>query len=90
LTSILRTRQFEKDLEKVPEFIRVRAISWIEFVELIGILELRKRPGYHDEPLKGVRTGQRSVRMNLSYRLIYQERNRQGEILLLEITKHDY
>lgn len=36
-----------------------------------GLYEVRKIPGYHDEPLKGKRTGQRSIRLNRAYRAIY-------------------
>jgi len=49
-------------------------------------------PGYHDEPLKGDRRGQRSVRLNRAYRVIYEE-NDQGDIvviLVLEVSKHGY
>lgn len=90
LTRVNRTKTFEKDLDKVPEFIRVKAMFWINLVESLGLAEIRRRPGYHDEPLKGTRQGQRSVRLNKAYRLIYRETRGQVEILLLEVNKHDY
>jgi proteic killer suppression protein len=90
LTRVLRTKWFERDLDRVPEFIRVKAIFWIELVEVYGLSVVRKRPGYHDEPLKGDRQGQRSVRLSRAYRLIYRETNGQLEILLLEVNKHEY
>jgi len=46
---------------------------WIFQVESIGINEVRKILGYHDEPLKGDRQGQRSVRLSRSYRAFYVE-----------------
>lgn len=55
-----------------------------------GLREVRKRPGFHDEPLKGLRKGQRSVRLNQAYRLIYREVKGHLEILLLEVSKHAY
>ena len=64
--------------------------DWVEFVETAGLREVRKCLGYHDEPLKGDRFGQRSVRLNRSYRLIYKEMNEMVEILLIEVNKHEY
>ncbi len=90
LTQVARTRSFEKDLDVVPDFIRVKAIFWIGLVESLGLREVRRRPGFHDEPLKGQRQGQRSVRLNQAYRLIYRETRSGLEILLLEVNKHDY
>ena len=90
MTRVLQTRQFEKDLDCVPWFIQIKVMAWIEFVELLGLQQVRKRPGYHDEPLKGIRRGQRSVRINKAYRLIYQETKESIEILLLEVHKHEY
>jgi proteic killer suppression protein len=42
-------------------------------VEEQGIEEAREIPGYHDEPLRGEREGQRSVRLSRAYRAIYIE-----------------
>ncbi len=42
-----------------------------KFIVGIGLSEVRKVPGYHDEPLKGQRKGQRSIRLSRSYRAIY-------------------
>ena len=61
-------------------------------VEESGIREVRKFKGFHDEPLKGRRRGQRSVRLNKAYRAIYVE-HEEGEIELievLEVNKHEY
>jgi len=58
----------------------------------VGLEEVRKLSGYHDEPLKGERKGQRSVRLNRAYRVIYSE-DKNGEIHIvniLEISKHEY
>lgn len=72
-TRVFRTKRFEKDLDRVPEHIRVKAIFWIGLVESLGLRDVRKRPGYHDEPLRGNRRGQPSVRLSREYRLIYRE-----------------
>ncbi|OQW48167.1 MAG: hypothetical protein A4S09_13740 [Proteobacteria bacterium SG_bin7] len=66
--------------------------AWVRSVEDHGIREVRKIPGYHDEPLKGQRKGQRSVRLSKAYRAIYTEHG-EGEveiILVEEVNKHEY
>jgi len=47
---------------------------------------------YHNEPLKGDRKGQRSVRLNKAYRVIYEE-TESGNVVLIgvqEVNKHEY
>jgi proteic killer suppression protein len=52
----------------------------------------RRIPGYHDEPLKGARTGQRSVRLSRAYRAIYEIRADDSIefVSVEEVNKHDY
>ncbi|MBL7546090.1 MAG: type II toxin-antitoxin system mRNA interferase toxin, RelE/StbE family [Bdellovibrionaceae bacterium] len=89
-TQVSRSRSFEKQLSKVPDFIRKKVIFWIFLVESNGLTEVMKSPGFHDEPLKGERKGQRSVRMNRAYRLIYHVIQDRVHIELLEVHKHEY
>ena len=56
-TKISRSRGFEKQLDKVPDFIQKKVLFWIFLVESNGIWEVMKSPGFHDEPLKGDRKG---------------------------------
>ena len=58
-------------LQKVPVHIAEKLYTWIKQVKLLGLSETRKIMGYHDEPLKGARDGQRSIRLNRAYRAIY-------------------
>ena len=53
---------------------------------------MRKIPGYHDEPLKGKRKGQRAVRLSKGYRAIYREEQNKNLILIkiLEVSNHEY
>ena len=60
-----------KDLKKVPLPISRKLQGWIDDVGHHGLKEIRKIPGYHDEPLKGKRVGQRSIRLSRSYRAIW-------------------
>ncbi|MDO8520465.1 MAG: hypothetical protein Q7T11_09960 [Deltaproteobacteria bacterium] len=56
-----------------------------------GLDEVRKVPGYHDEPLHGDRKGQRSIRLSLHYRAVYVIRNGTIEFVeVQEVTKHGY
>lgn len=65
---------------------------WAERVEMIGLKETRKIKSFHDEPLKGDRLGQRSIRLNNAYRAFYKI-NEHDEIILIdvvEVNKHEY
>lgn len=82
----------EKQIHKIPHYIRDYLFLWIDTVIEFGLIETRKKSGYHDEPLLGNRYGQRSIRLNRSYRMIYEE-NFDGHItlvIILEVNKHDY
>jgi toxin HigB-1 len=54
--------------------------------------DIRKLSGYHDEPLKGNRLGQRSIRLNKAYRAIYMEEidGTVNLIVIEEVNKHEY
>lgn len=81
-----------KDLRGVPKHIAEKLQAWMDAIERIGIESVRKQPGYHDEPLKGQRKGQRSIRLSIHYRAIYRLRT-DGSIEFVsieEVTKHAY
>ncbi len=82
----------QKQLRKVPQFIRDKLEIWVQTVQEIGLEETRKIPGYHDEPLKGVRKGQRSIRLNRAYRVIYKVlKDSSIEFVNIEeVHKHEY
>ena len=80
----------EKQLNKIPKNIAEALRYWVEAVEGEGVLEIRKLKGYHDESLKGNRKGQRSIRLSKAYRVIYVETNKNLEILVIEVNKHEY
>lgn len=89
---VVWSKRTEKQLERLPANIIERFYNWVNAILLIGIVEVRKRPGLHDEPLKGHREGQRSVRLNKAYRVIYFEAE-DGElnvIQVVEVNKHEY
>lgn len=82
----------EKQLRKVPQHIASKLKTWVDAVETGGLEEVRKIPSYHDEPLYGQREGQRSIKLNRSYRAIYTVRHEQiiEFVEIEEVNKHDY
>ncbi len=91
--SIVTISKFaEKQMRRLPKYIKEHFLVWAHAVEGTGIRKVRMLPGYHDEPLKGDRIGQRSVRLTRAYRVIYEESDR-GEltvVAVLEVTHHEY
>ncbi|MCB1118534.1 MAG: type II toxin-antitoxin system mRNA interferase toxin, RelE/StbE family [Chlamydiia bacterium] len=82
----------EKKLKKVPKHIVIKLLAWVSDIAREGLKEVQTRPGFHDEPLQGKRSGQRSIRLSRSYRAIYlvakmEHRNR---IKVIEVNKHEY
>jgi proteic killer suppression protein len=90
MTQVHLSQKAEKQLKKIPKVIIERLFDWIETLQTIGLLDARKLKDYHDEPLKGDRHGQRSIRLNKQWRAIYKELNGYIEIEVLEVTPHDY
>ena len=81
----------KKDIRKVPLHIRTKLLGWVDDVEERGLEEVRKVPGWHDEPLKGDRKGQRSIRLSRSYRAIYVVKKTFIEFVSVEeVNKHEY
>lgn len=82
----------KKRLRKVPIHIVDALQAWADKVEAYGMTEVRKLKGYHDEPLKGDRKGQRSVRLSKQWRAIYEEHDHGGIRLIMveEVTPHAY
>lgn len=91
-TRVTISKRAQKDIQKVPRYIADKLDEWIESVETDGIVETRKIPGYHDEPLKGHRLGQRSIRLNKAYRAVYVTGNSNEVecVTIEEVNKHDY
>ncbi len=57
---------------------------------MLGIEEIRKISGYHDEPLQADRKGLRSIRLSKSYRAFYIEYQNDIIIEVIEVNKHEY
>lgn len=89
---ILLSSTAKKQLRKLPEHIQDKFDYWRDLLCTIGLLESRKYKGFHDEPLRGKRKGQRSVRLSKAYRAIYIEVDKEKyEIIeVIEVNKHEY
>jgi proteic killer suppression protein len=82
------SKKAEKQIKKLPQSIIGHLLYWIEIIEKDGVEMMRLIRGYNDEALKGDRKGQRSSRLNRSYRVIYTDN---GEILeVREVNNHEY
>lgn len=85
------TRLAEKQLRKVPRHIVDNLMIWVAAVEHDGLEAVRKVRGYHDEPLKGDRAGQRSIRLSHAYRAIYEIKEGTARFVSVEqVSKHKY
>lgn len=58
ITDVEISKNAEKQLRKVPKFIALKLAQWVQAVNIQGVEDIRKIPGYHDEILKGDRKGQ--------------------------------
>jgi len=90
MNQVIFNKKARKQLKKLPVHIVTKLQTWAEQVEMMGIDAIRKIPGYHDEPLKGNRDGQRSVRLSKAYRAFYIEHGGTITIEVIEVNKHDY
>ncbi len=78
-------------MRQAPQYITDKLLNWANEVEAFGVEAVRKHKGYHDEPLKGRRRGERSIRLSRQWRAIYREkRNGSVSVHVLGVTPHEY
>ena len=91
IRSLVISENAQKQLRKVPRYVAEKLADWVLAVEADGLEEIRKVPGYHDEPLRGKRAGQPSIRLSRAYRAIYIISHGALEFVSVEeVHKHDY
>jgi proteic killer suppression protein len=91
IRTVILSKTTQRQLLKVPGFIRKKFIAWIAAIEEVGLEAVRMTPGFHDEPLKGRLEGFRSIRLNRSYRAYYRIVCDQVDIVYVErVDKHEY
>jgi mRNA-degrading endonuclease RelE of RelBE toxin-antitoxin system len=87
---ILEHSGIEEICKMLPPAVAKKYELWKSLVFRHGPQKLGEFPGFHDEKLKGVRSGQRSSRLSLQYRVIYRVKKEMVTVLILEITPHNY
>ena len=87
---IYEHRDIAKVIKKLPIAIVKKYEYWKNLVSLCGPDILRGRPGLHDEKSKGSRKDQRSSRLSLQYRVIYEVHEKAVVVYVIEITPHKY
>jgi plasmid maintenance system killer protein len=83
-------KKLEKIITKLPAQVVKKYELWKDIIFRHGPKKLKEFPGFHDEKLTGDRSGQRSSRLNLQYRVIYEVDKDIVTIYVIEITDHDY
>ena len=68
---VVLSRLAEKQLRRMPRHVAAKLLEWVRAVKREGLERVRVIHGFHDEPLRGARRGQRSIRLSRSYRAIY-------------------
>lgn len=83
-------RSLKKICSKLPKPVLKKYELWKDIVYRHGPEKLKEFPGFHDEKLKGDREGERSSRLSLQYRVIYDVNRNIVTVYVLEITPHQY
>lgn len=88
--NIFEHRSISKTCKSLPLQVVKKYELWKDIVFRHGPDKLREFPGFHDEKLKGDRVGQRSSRLSLQYRVIYQVEKEIVTVSVIEINAHNY
>lgn len=83
-------RQAAKRLDRLPVEVLKRYEKWKDIVRVSGPTGVRLIKGFHDEALRGEWKGHRSSRLSQQYRVIYKVEAERVEVIVMEITAHDY
>lgn len=87
---LLEEKSIKKTVRKIPPQVLKKYELWKDIVFRHGPSKLKEFPGFNDEGLKGNRQGQRSSRLSLQYRVIYEVDNDIVTVYVLELTPHKY
>jgi proteic killer suppression protein len=93
LNKVVWDGKLDRQLEKIPFYIRDKFQYWVDLLEKYGLTETMKIKGFHDEALKGHLKGKRSMRLNKAYRVVYtfiDKKNGARTVEVLEVSKHEY
>jgi len=87
---ILEHKSVQNTCRKLPAQVLKKYELWKDIVFRHGPDKLNEFPGFHDEKLRGDRSGQRSSRLSIQYRVIYVVKRDIVTIRVLDINPHDY
>ena len=87
---ILEHKSIQKTCRKLPVQVLKKYELWKDIVFRHGPDKLKEFPGFHDEKLKGDRSGPRSSRLSIQYRVIYVVKRNIVTIRVLDINPHEY
>lgn len=88
--NVLEHRSIARRCKKLPPQVVKKYELWKDLVFRHGPDKLREFPGFYDEKLKGERSGQRSSRLSLHYRVIYTVENEIVTVNVIDINAHKY
>ena len=91
--TVVISRRAAKQLALVPRQVAGKLRFWVDSVEKDDLEKVRRVPGFHDEPLKGKRKGQRSIRLSRKYRAVYIVKKASGDVEFVSVEEdsaHDY
>jgi proteic killer suppression protein len=80
----------QKQLRRAPPQVQSKLASWVRRVREAGLETVVNISGYHDEPLKWERAGQRSIRLNQQWRAVYVTSGDRTMVVVIEVTPHKY
>jgi len=87
---ILEHRRTVRRLRRLPIEILKRYEKWKDIVRISGPPGLRLIKGFHDEALRGEWKGHCSSRLGDQYRVIYKVLAQEIQVLVIDVTAHDY
>jgi len=87
---ILYHKQAVKKIKKLQPQVLEKLDIWVEIATHEGPKGIITFPGFNDESLSGVWKGYRSSRLNRQFRIIYSCDKDVLQILVIDISAHDY
>lgn len=87
---IYEHRRLDRKISALPVEVLKRYEKWKDIVVVSGPEGLRKIKGFYDESLHGEWKGHRSSRLGLKYRVIYKVERDALNVLVIDLTPHDY
>ena len=87
---VIEDKDVVKALKKAPAHIRSNYLYWKRLIMNDGLYKMTEIRGFNFEKLKGDRMGQYSCRLSRGYRVIFEIRNEELYVLVLEMNKHEY